>query len=72
MLKLSAKLLHFFELYKFFVKKYNKPRPFFGRSRFNVVRLSYFLWFSQITGTTKMASNTMPTIIVILFIMSKF
>ena len=30
MLKLSAKLLHFFELYKIFVKKYNKPRPFLG------------------------------------------
>ena len=71
MLKLSAKLLHFFELYKIFVKNTTNLGRFL-RSRFNVVRLSYFLWFSQITGTTKMASNTMPTIIVILFIMSKF
>ena len=28
MLKLSAKLLHFFELYKFFVKNNNKPAVF--------------------------------------------
>ena len=71
MLKLSAKLLHFFELYKIFSKKIQQTSAVFGRSRFNFVRLSYFFWFSQITGTTKTASNTMPTIIVILFIMSK-
>ena len=36
MLKLSAKLLHFFELYKFFVKK-QQTSAVFGRSRFNFV-----------------------------------
>ena len=37
MLKLSAKLLHFFELYKFFVKKIQQTSAVWGRSRFNFV-----------------------------------
>ena len=55
-----------------FCKKIQQTSAVFLRSRFHFVWLSYFWWFSQITGTTKTASNTMPTIIVILFIMSKF